>query len=228
MRDAQEGGSVMRWFRRGRKADDVVFSADDGSSGITNLYGHFAGELARRGEFYFWGEVTDGQCELAATFLRHALYTGQRMVTLFICSPGGSSDDMRALIATMELCKASGMIVRSFGAGLVASAAFDLFVACSKGYRYASETTMFMTHGTKGHVEEAEMFELQREFDRYTYRQYTNITEATQRKFLRTGNWWFDAETAVRYGACDGVVRAGESIPDGATEPQLAREEDEA
>lgn len=190
-------------------------SDDTPMNGVSNLYSHFAGRCAERGEFFFWGEVTDGQCELASLFLRYSLLSGKKMVTLFITSPGGSTDDVRALTAQIELCKQAGMIVRTYGSGLVASAALDLFLSGTKGYRFAFETTMFMTHASSGVVTDKAMYDLQCRFDKWTYEKYTTLSTRDMNRFLSTGNWWFDAAQAIEYGMLDAVVRVGESMPEG-------------
>jgi len=193
---------------------------ESGESDISSVYAHFVKRLANRNWFSFWGPVTDGSCELCAMFLMDALLRQEKEVNLLICSGGGSEDDTRALLGIMELCKASGMVIRVYGAGCVASAAFDIFSACSQGYRFAFEVTMFMTHSSAGHVEDEDMYELQKKFDMWTLKHYTNIHAATRKRFMKTGNWWFDPEQAVEYGIADHVVKAGAVLPTGPIYPK--------
>lgn len=193
---------------------------DPTSEGSSGIYSHFVKRLAERNWFSFWGPVTDGSCELCSMFLIDALLRGEKEVNLLICSSGGSEDDTRALLGIMEMCKASGMIIKVYGAGCIASAAFDIFSACSPGYRFAFEITMFMTHSSAGHVEDEDMYELQKQFDMWTLKKYTNIHAATRKRFMKTGNWWFDPKQAVEYGIADHVVYAGETLPEGPVFPQ--------
>ena len=194
-------------------------AADISDTGVENVYSHFVKRLADRKWFSFWGPVNDGSCELCSMFLMDALLRGEKEVNLLICSGGGSEDDTRALIGVMELCKSQGMTIKVYGAGCIASAAFDIFSACSRGYRFAFEVTMFMTHSSSGHVEDEDMYLLQQKFDMWTLKKYTDIHPATRKRFMKTGNWWFDPQQAVEYGIADHVVKAGEALPDGPIHP---------
>lgn len=186
----------------------------------SNIYSHYVKKLADKNWFSFWGPVTDSSCELCSMFLMDAMHRNKKEVSLLICSGGGSEDDTRALIGVMELCKSQGMIIRCYGAGCIASAAFDIFTACSKGYRFSFEMTMFMTHSSSGHVEDEAMYELQKEFDMWTLKTYTTIHSATRKRFMKTGSWWFDPNKAVEYGIVDHVVHAGEKLPEGPIFPK--------
>lgn len=183
-------------------------------------------KLSDENWFSMWGDIGDLTCEQASKFLLSKLFEFQkkdtlndpnftkRMVTLVLCSPGGEEDDLRALLGIMEICKSQGMVIRIIGAGVIASAGFDLLIAGSQGWRFVFEATMLMTHSSAGHVEDEDMYALQRRFDQWTLRHYTNIHASTRKRFLKTGNWWFDPETAVGYGAADFVIKVGDKIPD--------------
>jgi ATP-dependent protease ClpP protease subunit len=206
--------------KRDDEYEEEVEGGATATAGFTNMYSHFAKRLADRNWFSFWGDVTDESCELCSMFLMDAMLRGDKEVNLLICSGGGSEDDTRALLGIMEMCKAQGMVIKVYGAGCIASAAFDIFSACSRGYRFAFEVTMFMTHSSSGHVEDDDMYELQKKFDMWTLKQYTGIHAATRKRFMKTGNWWFDPNQAVEYGIADHVVKAGEALPDGPIHPQ--------
>lgn len=194
---------------------DVEEINDISEVGQENIYSHFVKRLADRRWFSFWGPVSDTSCELCSMFLMDALLNGVKEVNLLICSGGGTEDDTRALLGVIELCKSSGMTIKVYGAGCIASAAFDIFSACTPGYRFAFEVTMFMTHSSSGHVEDEDMYKLQQKFDMWTLKKYTGIHPATRKRFMKTGNWWFDPQQAVEYGIADYVVKAGEKLPDG-------------
>lgn len=176
--------------------------------------------LFEKNWYSFWGEIDEGSCGLFGNFLLLAMLEQKPMVNLFIMSGGGCSDATRGLLGIMELAKQSGVIIRAFGAGLIGSAAFDIFSACSRGYRFAFEATMFMTHSSSGHVEDRDMYEIQEKYDEWTLKQYTNIHAATRKRFMRTGNWWFEPKDALGYGVCDAIIKVGEPFPDGPVFPK--------
>lgn len=202
--------------------DTVIALPDTGFSNFDS--GDYYSFLARQVNIYdwylIWGEISDATCETASLFLLQALFGGKKQVTLMICSNGGDEDSARALIGVIELCKQSGMIIRVYGAGQICSAAFDIFTACSEGYRFAFEATMFMIHSSSGHVEDKAMYDLQCELDEWSLRQYTCVAPETIARFLDTGNWWFDPMTAIGYGVCDAVIKVGTSLPDGPVNPE--------
>ena len=187
--------------------------------GGSDIYSSFMKSLIQKNWFSLWGPLTDSSCELCAMFLMDQMLNDVKEVNLLICSGGGSVDDTRALLGIMELCKSSGMIIRTYGAGLIASAAFDIFSACTPGYRFAFEVTMFMTHSSAMHVEDEDMYNLQKRFDMWTLKKYTNIHAATRKRFLKTGSWWFDPEQAIEYGIADAVIKKGQLIPKGPVFP---------
>lgn len=184
------------------------------------LYNAWAHDLDANDWFSFWGPVTDAACELCAMFIMRAMFANKKQVNIILCSPGGEEDDTRALLGVMELAKASGLIIRVYGAGIIASAAFDIFAACSKGYRFCFEATMFMTHSSAGHVEDRAMYKLQERFDEWTLKKYTSIHAATRRRMLDTGNWWFDPGQAIAYGVADAIVDVGDRLPEGPVYPK--------
>lgn len=177
-------------------------------------------KLFKHDWYTFWGEVDENSCALFGNFLLLSILKQKPVVNIFMMSGGGCSDATRGLLAIMELAKQSGVIIRAYGAGLIGSAAFDIFTACSPGYRFAFEATMFMQHSSSGHVEDADMYDLQKRFDKWTLSKYTNIHPATIRKFLKTGNWWFDPKQALGYGVCDAIVKTGETLPEGPIFPK--------
>jgi ATP-dependent protease ClpP protease subunit len=185
-----------------------------------DVYSTMSRNLQKKDWYYFWGQITADSCEMAGLFLTNAMLDGKKEVTFVFCSPGGDSDATRGLIGMMELAKARGMRIRAIGGGLIASAAFDLFTACSRGFRYAFEATMFMTHSSAGHVEDQKMYDLQRKFDRWTLEKYTDLAPKLIDQFLETGSWWFGPDVAVGYGAADCVLRPGDDIPAEACAPQ--------
>lgn len=176
-------------------------------------------KLYEKGWYCLWGEIDTDACSLCGGFLLNRMLRNCKESTIFICSEGGDEDDARALLSIIELCKSSGMIIRIYGAGLIASAALDIFITGSAGYRFAFEATMFMTHATSGHVADEEMYDLQKKFNVWILKQYTSIHPATIKKFMRTGNWWFGPQEAIGYGIMDAMIRPGDTLPKGPVLP---------
>ena len=69
-------------------------------------------------------------------------------IDIIINSPGGSSDEMFAIYDTINLYQSSGLVFRSFGFGLIASAASMLFVCANQ--RFVGDNAKFMLHGGAG------------------------------------------------------------------------------
>ena len=92
-------------------------------------------ELAKRGIYCLFGEITSGACETASSFLLNRLLEGQQKATIMICSQGGDGDASRGLVGIMEMVKAGGLIIKTVATGQAASAAFDILIAGSKGER---------------------------------------------------------------------------------------------
>jgi len=205
----------MDLIRTKDESEDIAIP----NEGMGNMYTHFLKRLSEKNWFSFWGPVDEASCELCALFLMDAMLREEKEVNLLICSGGGSEDDSRALTGVMELCKANGMVIRTYGAGCIASAALDIFIACTKGYRFAFEVTIFMTHSSDFEGNKA-LFELSQKFDEWTLKKYTGIHAATRRRFMETGDWYFDSDQAVDYGVVDCVIYPGKKLPDGPVYPK--------
>lgn len=66
-----------------------------------------------------------------------------RLLTLYINSTGG---DLYAAFALIDIIQNSKFPIQIIGVGSVMSAAFLIFSAGTKGYRYAAKNTSFMCH----------------------------------------------------------------------------------
>lgn len=204
--------------------DIEISSGGDGLCAIERLNYDLTKLVHKRDWFMLWGEIYESLTENCSMFLLDRLCSGTPMATLFICSGGGSEDDARALIGIIEHCKSQGMIIRMFGAGMVASAAFDVFVAGSKGYRFVSELTMFMTHSSSIETRDKPLRRLQEELDEYTLQAYTRIHKKARERYLETGNWYFSADEGLAFGAADAVLKPGDKLPSEAMKPKKAAE----
>lgn len=186
-----------------RKEDDNnenVLVIPENTGNLANLQ---AVALTNRGLFTLVGVLDEGLGDLCLSFLLLALKR-QQAPTLVLCSPGGAESCARAIIGGMEACKAAGLPVTTIGVGEVASAAFDIFIAGSKGRRFAHELSSYMTHATKN-VEKEEMA-IQEQLDRLTLAAYTTVNTRTSNKWLETGNYYMDAKTVMEYGAADHIL----------------------
>ena len=202
--------------RRGADDEEVVELENAGYSG--EFYARLASRARDAGEYLLVGDIDVDSAEMCGLFLLDALASGRPMATIRLCSGVGDEDAALFLVSIVEHCKASGMTVRVVGAGCVGSAALDVFSACSRGFRLAFETTSFMTHSSSGYIKDDEDYKLRRRFDKWVLKTYTNVSPAVMKRFLKTGNWWFDAEKAVGYGIVDGIVKVGERLPEGPVE----------
>lgn len=171
--------------------------------------------LASKNWFSIWGPIDPTSVEAAALFLLTKFNEGIKEITIVVNSPGGSEDDARGLISIMEICKAQGMVIRMFGCGMVGSAAFDIFIAGTRGYRFVHEVSMLMTHASSADIRNKAEIRLQEELDELTLTKFTKIKKAEREMFLNTGDWFMSPAEAVTRGVADAIVGLGEKLPDG-------------
>lgn len=201
--------------------DSVYFEmAPDTAADITTYYGSLAKRVGDQGWFSVWGDIVDATTEACALFLLDNLHRGIKQVTLMICSPGGNEDDARGLLGIMEYCKANGLVIRTYGIGMVGSAAFDIFIAGTRGYRFVHEIAMLMTHSSSADLRNKREIALQEYLDEFTLKTYTRIHSRTREKFLETGDWYIGVDDAIRYGIADAIVRCGDNLPNGPVDPK--------
>jgi ATP-dependent protease ClpP protease subunit len=177
-------------------------------------------DLRKSGWYVLMGDIDVSTSEMVATAALSCAFNRKPEMNLFICSQGGDEETARAAIAAIELAKHNGVIVRALGAGLVASAAFDIFIACSRGYRFIHELSMLMTHASSADTRNKRMAELTDALDEMTLKAYTKITKGQREKFLETGDWYLSPQQAVDMGAADAVVKLGHGLPAGPVFPK--------
>lgn len=73
----------------------------------------------------------------------------EKVLTIYINSPGGSLNDSLALIDVM---RSSRIPIRTIGMGQIVSAAFLIFSAGTKGERYIFKNTSIMCHQFSGEI----------------------------------------------------------------------------
>lgn len=135
-------------------------------------------------------------------------------ISFYICTNGGSANDMFAVYDTMRLVKEVSEI-HTIGIGKVMSAGVLLLAAGTKGKRKIGKHCRVMIHavaaGSEGpiHSLENEMSEVK--FTQQAYisalKAETKMSEQTIKKMLEKHvNIYLSAEEAVKYGIADEVI----------------------
>jgi ATP-dependent protease ClpP protease subunit len=129
----------------------------DGNDPLVNYKTHFlntegAGKLSGltfvtpKGAyiFLFSGISVVDYRNIASDLQKIEDYTDIKDVTMKINSPGGSAFDGLSIAGLIETYRKKGFNIRAEGAGIIASAAVPIFVACKE--RVLSKGTMLMVH----------------------------------------------------------------------------------
>lgn len=132
-------------------------------------------------------------------------------LTLYINSVGGSLNDSFALIDVM---KQSRCPIRVVGIGTIASAAFMIFSAGTKGQRYIAKNTSIMCHQYSDSYEgkHHDIKSRYRESELTNTRMIDILKENTgldartiKSKLLCPTDVWLTAEELIEFGIADGV-----------------------
>lgn len=91
-------------------------------------------------------EIDGDLAEYARQKIQFAIQIEQAYLVVFIDSPGGEVYQANAIISMMETFRANGGIIITVGRGYVMSAAVDIFLAGTPGYRFVAPHTSFMVH----------------------------------------------------------------------------------
>jgi ATP-dependent Clp protease protease subunit len=137
--------------------------------------------------------------------------TTPKNLTLYINSVGGSLNDSFALIDVM---KNSNCPIRVIGLGTIASAAFMIFSAGTKGQRYIAKNTSIMCHQYSDSYE-GKHHDIK---SRYRESELTNTrmidilkentgldTRTIKTKLLCPTDVWLTAEEMIEFGIADGL-----------------------
>jgi ATP-dependent Clp endopeptidase proteolytic subunit ClpP len=132
-----------------------------------------------------------------------------KTLTLYINSVGGSLNDSFALI---DIMKKSRCPIRVIGIGTIASAAFMIFSAGTKGQRYIAENTSIMCHQYSDSYE-GKHHDIK---SRYRENELTNTrminilkqntgldTRTIKTKLLGATDTWLTAEELIELGIAD-------------------------
>ena len=165
------------------------------------------------GIYLFMDEITDATCKDVITFIisKNLVKPYPKYLQLVINSGGG---DLNSAFAVIDTMKGSAIPIYTVGLGLVASAAFAIFIAGEKGKRVLTPNTSILSHqyswGTYG--KEHELLATTREYELTTqrminhYKKCTGLTEKKIREhLLPPQDVWLSATQAKKLGICDSV-----------------------
>ena len=170
-------------------------------------------ELAKKGIYCLFGEITSDSCETASCFLFDRLLKGEKKATILICSQGGDGDASRGLVGVMEMIKAGGLVIKTIATGQAASAAFDILIAGTKGERACTETTLLMTHSTSVDARERALSELLEKVDDQILMRYTTLDRKKINAYAKVGgNLWMSAKEGLETGVVDRLIQVGEVL----------------
>ena len=165
------------------------------------------------GIYLFMDEITDVTCKDVITFIisKNLVKPYPKYLQLVINSGGG---DLNSAFAVIDTMKGSAIPIYTVGLGLVASAAFAIFIAGEKGKRVLTPNTSILSHqyswGTYG--KEHELLATTREYELTTqrminhYKKCTGLTEKKIREhLLPPQDVWLSATQAKKLGICDSI-----------------------
>ena len=163
--------------------------------------------------YLFMGNVNDETCKDLISFIitKNLIKPRPKFLQLIINSGGG---DLNAAFAVIDIMRGSPIPIRTVGLGLIASAAFAIFIAGEKGHRTLTPNTSIMSHqytwGNYG--KEHELFSTVREYELTTermlthYKKCTGLNEKQIREYLLPPNdVWLSGKEAKKLGICDNV-----------------------
>lgn len=133
-----------------------------------------------------------------------------KMITVFVNSPGGDADSGFAIYDAMRYVKAP---IRTICSGLAASAAVPIFLGGRKGMRFSWPNSRFLLHQpsmqTMGAASDIEITsnEIERVREKYNRIVEEETGRATTKVRLDTNrDFWLTASEAVDYGIVDRIV----------------------
>jgi len=175
------------------------------------------GDLEKNGYFLLSDPITEQSvAPLIKFILAHNLRDPKLVdhIKLIINSPGGS---VEAAFALIDIIRASKIPIRTYGLGLIASAALMIFMSGRRGNRFATPNTAILSHQWTGGLQgkEHEIFATQREFENVKervialYMKCTGLPRSKVIKYLLpTSDVWLTAEEAKKYGLVDTIITA--------------------
>ena len=165
------------------------------------------------GIYLFMDEITDVTCKDVITFIisKNLVKPYPKYLQLVINSGGG---DLNSAFAVIDTMKGSAIPIYTVGLGLVASAAFAIFIAGEKGKRVLTPNTSILSHQYSWGIygKEHELLATTKEYELTTqrminhYKKCTGLTEKKIREhLLPPQDVWLSATQAKKLGICDSV-----------------------
>ena len=169
--------------------------------------------LLKNHTYFLSGEIDDDSVEPVIRWIMYEnlLIEEGKVLTLYINSTGGSLYDAFALIDVM---RRSAYPISTIGIGSVASAAFMIFAAGTKGNRYISENTSILSHQFSGDNSGKyhDMVSAMKENDHVNERmaillnEFTGLpVKAVKTKLLPPSDVWLTPGEAVTLGIADHI-----------------------
>ncbi len=169
-------------------------------------------DLYDSGVFTLFGEIDSDNCkEVVDWILEQNLKAKNEVLTLIICTEGGSVNHGFALIDVM---KGSRIPIRTVGTGLIASMGLLIFIAGEKGQRILTPNTVILSHqfSSFNDGKEHELLAYQKSnkiISDMIYRHYKKQTGLTEKqikaRLLPPSDVWMSAKEALDMGLCDEV-----------------------
>ena len=163
--------------------------------------------------YLFMCGVTDESCRDLISFIiaKNLEKPKPKFLQILINSNGG---DLNAAFAVIDMMRGSPIPIRTVGLGMIASAAFAMFIAGEKGHRTLTPNTSIMSHqyswGSYG--KEHELFSTVKEYELTTdrmikhYKKCTGLNEKKIRQYLLPPHdVWLSGKEAKKLGICDNV-----------------------
>ena len=165
------------------------------------------------GIYLFMDEITDVTCKDVITFIisKNLVKPYPKYLQLVINSGGC---DLNSAFAVIDTMKGSAIPIYTVGLGLVASAAFAIFIAGEKGKRVLTPNTSILSHQYSWGIygKEHELLATTKEYELTTqrmlnhYKKCTGLTEKKIREhLLPPQDVWLSATQAKKLGICDSV-----------------------
>ena len=165
------------------------------------------------GVYLFMDAVNETSCKdlIGFIFTKNLGTPRPKNLQVVINSGGG---DLNSAFAVIDVIKGSTIPIHTIGLGLVASAAFAIFISGKKGFRTLTPNTSIMSHqyswGMYG--KEHELFATIKEYELTTqrmiqhYRSCTGLNEKKIRQYLLPAqDCWLSAKEAKKLGICDNI-----------------------
>jgi ATP-dependent Clp protease protease subunit len=163
---------------------------------------------------YFSGEIEEDNIAEAIRWVIFENLKGEdetKPLVLYINSIGGDLAEAQALIAVMRKSKRP---ICTIGVGSVCSAAFMVFAAGTKGFRFISDTASIMCHQFSGGIEGKyhDMKSMFKENELMNDRMVKLLQEFTglepkkiKSKLLPPSDVWFTADEVIELGVADHI-----------------------